>query len=459
MASPDKATILIVDDELQMRRAMETVIARLGHSVIHATNGVEALEVLQRASIDLIVSDLKMPEMNGEQLLATVHELYPQIPFVMITAYGTIDQAVVAMKNGAFDFTTKPFSAEDLERIVSKALKPLAQDVKPTNARKNSTEKTVAIVTADDGFKKVIEIATIIAQSSASVLLQGESGTGKELLARLIHSSSPRRNEAFIAVNCAALPENLLESELFGHEKGAFTGATNAKIGKFELANGGTILLDEISEMAPLLQAKLLRVLQEREVDRVGGQKPIPVDVRVVATTNRNMQQAVAKGDFREDLYYRLNVVPIYVPPLRDRKNDVKLLIEHFIRVFSGQTIKSVSETLLKDLSAHTWPGNIRELQNSCERAVLLARGGELQAQHFLLGSLQSQVTVHKTETSNDLQLRSGMSVAEAEKLLIFETLKATANNRTKAADLLGISIRTLRNKLHEYGADDGESH
>lgn len=448
----ESRNILLVDDEEQMLLAMEAVLARCGYSILTAQHGQEAYEKLQTAKVDLVISDMRMPVMSGSDLLAKIHEHSPRLPVVMITAYGTITEAVTAMKNGAFDFITKPFAAEDLEQVVERALKPVKRVTAPRTTASEQTP-TLAIVTNDPQFKRLLEVAVTIAQSNASVLIQGESGTGKELLARLIHSSSGRSDGPFVAVNCAALPGNLLESELFGHEKGAFTGAVGQKIGKFELANGGTILLDEISEMEPTLQAKLLRVLQEREVDRVGGQKPIPIDVRVVATTNRKIQDCVAAGTFREDLYYRLNVVPLYVPRLADRKGDIRLLVEHFIRRASPGKTKTLTNDLLQSLERYPWPGNIRELQNACERAVLLAVGESLELEHFMLGAIRRSAV----GDSDQLRLQPGLSVAEAEKRLILETLKSTGNNRTKAAELLGISIRTLRNKLHEYGFYDGE--
>ncbi len=453
--SIEKPQVLIVDDEPQMLLAMEAVLKRLSVNVVKSSSGPEALETLKKTKADLIISDMKMPEMTGLELLAKIRESDQSTPVVMITAYGTINQAVDAMKNGAFDFITKPFSAEDLERTIERVFRPQRNGAQASATRSNLTENKagIAIVTNDPGFRSVLEIASTIAQSNASVLIQGESGTGKELVAQLIHQSSRRSSGPFVAVNCAALPGNLLESELFGHEKGAFTGAIGQKIGKFELANGGTILLDEISEMEPVLQAKLLRVLQEREVDRVGGSKPTPIDVRVVATTNRDIRESVKRGEFREDLYYRLNVVPIFMPALRARRGDVRLLTEHFVRKFSGGEIRKLSNELLDSLSQYSWPGNVRELQNACERAVLLGMGGELRAEHFLLGSITPD-----PETSggsdDQLILQPGLSVAEAEKRLILETLKSTGNNRTRAAELLGISIRTLRNKLHEYGVE-----
>lgn len=448
----EKLQVLLVDDEQQMLVAMEAVLARLGHAVLKAGNGQEALETIERSKVDLIISDMRMPVMTGGELLARIHAMPSRIPVVMITAYGTISQAVEAMKNGAFDFITKPFSAEDLERVVERACsggkksQPEREPAKPKNTG-------MAIVTADPQFRKVIEVAVGVAQSSASVLVQGESGTGKELLARLIHQSSGRSGP-FVAVNCAALPENLLESELFGHEKGSFTGALTTKIGRFELANGGTILLDEISEMEPALQAKLLRVLQEREVDRVGASRPIPVDVRVVATTNRDIRKEVQAGRFREDLYYRLNVIPLMVPSLRERKGDVRLLVDYFVKRFSQEGLKKIAPEVMSRLEAYQWPGNVRELQNACERAVLLSPDEVLTAESFLLGSLEQLVSPSEGDA---LRLFSGLSVAEAEKRLIIETLRVTGNNKTKAAELLGISIRTLRNKLHDYGMASGD--
>ena len=490
--------ILIVDDEGQMLLAMEAVLSRLGHKVFKAENGQQALDILaqhnpltddstaqpiqtlgqaKKESIDLVISDMKMPVIDGLTLLTKIKEQYPQLPVSMITAYGSIGQAVEVMRQGAFDFITKPFSGEDLEGLLKRIF--IADDVNESELTKQPvrlaqqvkvSKNDRSIMTNDPALKRILEIAGVVAESGASVLIQGESGTGKELIARFIHTASSRRSGAFVAVNCAALPENLLESELFGHEKGSFTGAIAAKIGKFELAHGGTILLDEISEMDLILQAKLLRVLQEREVDRVGGTKPIPVDVRVIATTNKDLRKHVAEGKFREDLFYRLNIIPLYIPPLRDRKGDVKLLTEHFVRIYSaasasrtggGSPTKLVSKELIAKLESYPWNGNVRELQNACERAVILSMGGELQLEHFMIGvnhtSLDSLIehSIIGTNTANadeaSLSLHAGLSVAEAEKMLINETLKYTNDNRTKAAEMLGISIRTLRNKLQEY--------
>lgn len=452
--------VLVVDDEAQMRNALKSTLESLGATVQLAQNGKEAMRFLEQSSYDLVISDMRMPICTGEDLLKEISQKYSSIPVVMITAYGTITQAVDAMRLGAFDFLTKPFSLEDIESLLERLTKKPTIHAITYSEQKKSSKDSVAIVTNDAKMKELIQTVTHVASSSASVFIQGESGTGKELIAKLLHLSNQNVTGPFVAVNCAALPENLLESELFGHEKGSFTGALSTRIGKFEQANNGTILLDEISEMPLALQAKLLRVLQEREVDRVGGAKPIPVTVRVVATTNRNILDSVKKGEFREDLYYRLNVIPLYIPSLRERKGDIKLLVEYFVNKFSEGKIKSIPQDIVDQLQSYRWPGNIRELQNACERAVLLAIHGALRFSDFV--APQAFEKEQGNTSSSDHGLRAGVTVAEAEKKLIFETLRVTENNKTRAAEMLGISIRTLRNKLHEYGGEqcrdfDGE--
>ncbi len=449
--------ILVADDDAQMQLAVKASLSRAGYDVVVAANGRQALKFLEEDTFDVIVSDQRMPEMTGQELLAAIQERELDIPFIMITAYGTINQAVEAMQLGAADFITKPFSAEDLQRVVERVMSPESKQLRK-GAKKSKRGRP--IITNDAVMIRILEIAEAVAKSDATVLVQGESGTGKELIARLIHASSPRASQPFVAVNCAALPATLLESELFGHEKGAFTGAQSRKVGKFELAHGGTCLLDEISEMDLALQAKLLRVLQEREVDRVGGRDPIPIDVRVIATTNRHLEQAVQEGKFRADLYYRLNVIPITLPPLRERKGDIKLLVDFFMKQYLGQDAPKVSEEALAALINYSWPGNVRELQNAVERAAILSRGRTPDKNDFLLGAgapiqqpapapLAEQVT--KEVEDNRLVIGCGTTVQEMERALIFETLRATNDNRTQAAKLLGISIRTLRNKLNEY--------
>ena len=455
--------ILVADDDADMQLAINASLSRAGYDVTVMSDGLKALNALESETFDLIVSDQRMPEMTGLEFLAEVQAKYNSIPFIMITAHGTINQAVEAMQAGAADFITKPFSQDDLTRTVERVCSP---EQKQFRSKKKRGASSHAIITNDTVMIRVLEVAEAVAKSDATVLVQGESGTGKELIARLIHQSSPRVNQPFVAVNCAALPDTLLESELFGHEKGAFTGAQNRKIGKFELAHGGTILLDEISEMELVLQAKLLRVIQEREVDRVGGREPVSIDVRVVATTNRNLQEMVAAGKFRADLYYRLNVIPVTLPPLRDRVGDVRLLVQHFMKKFLGDDEFEVPTEFLDALSQHQWPGNVRELQNAVERAAILSRGSGLNSADLMLGA-ESGVGVESlirnepigeggSETSTlsgELRIQSGTTVHEMEKRLILETLRTTDSNRTQAAKLLGISIRTLRNKLNEYSA------
>lgn len=436
--------VLIAEDDVHMQLAVQSCVQNAGYEAVVVSDGLQAVKALENP-FDLIISDQRMPNMTGHELLTHVREKFPQIPFVMITAHGTITQAVEAMQAGAADFITKPFSAEDLERVIERVLSPEQREYRSTPR----SSKGKAIITNDPYMIRVLEIVEAVAKSDATILVQGESGTGKELIARMVHQVSPRAEQPFIAVNCAALPANLLESELFGHEKGAFTGAEKRKLGKFELAHGGTILLDEISEMELGLQAKLLRVLQEREVDRVGGSSPISVDVRVVATTNRNLAREAEEGRFRADLYYRLNVIPLTLTPLRERQNDIPLLVEHFMRKVLGAGAAKIPAETMRTLMQYPWPGNIRELQNAVERAAILAQGRSPEVKDFLITA--PPTLAQKIEQETVPSIRSGMTVAEAEKLLIIETLKATGDNRTKAADLLGISIRTLRNKLAEY--------
>ena len=474
--------VLVADDDPQMQLAVKTCLSRKDFDVTVVNNGLSALELLERENFDLIISDQQMPQMSGSELLAALQKKGSEIPLIMITAYGTITQAVEAMQNGAADFITKPFTAQDLERIVERVLLPESKASRQRTPRQNRGRP---IISQDPLMKRVLEVGEAVARSEATVLIQGESGTGKELIARFVHASSRRSQQPFVAVNCAALPASLLESELFGHEKGAFTGAQNRKSGKFEMAHGGTILLDEISEMELALQAKLLRVLQEREVDRVGGKDPISIDVRVLATTNRNLEDNVREGKFRADLYYRLNVIPLTLPPLRERKSDIKLLTEYFMRQFLGENAPRLSDEVLDALMNHPWPGNIRELQNAVQRAAILSAGAAPRQSDFLLSmnpstqlemlredrpvlsnGLSSPATSQPARLADSVEcirdanpisedgslvIRSGTTVQDMEKALILETLRANNNNRTEAAKLLGISIRTLRNKLHDY--------
>ena len=443
--------ILIIEDEEEMRIALTEVLIRNGYSVHTASNGIEGLELFNKEPFNMVITDVKMPKVSGLEVLKEIKKQSPQIPVIMITAYGTIDNAVEAMREGAFDYILKPFSAEILDDTVLRAIRnqtekntanPLIIAPLPTDS--------IKIVTNNLSMKKVIDMALSVAYSSSTILIQGESGTGKEMIAKFIHQNSNRKDKSFVAVNCAALPKDLLESELFGHEKGSFTGAINRKIGKFELANHGTILLDEISEMDMSLQAKLLRVLQEREVDRVGGREPVPIDARVIATTNRNLREAIDEGEFREDLYFRLNVIPIVIPPLRNRKEDISLLIEYFIKKHSSKNKKNVTgmaKDALLMLADYYWRGNVRELENVIERAVLLCKGNLITQEYLFMEAIVEEIKS---------SVKAGVTVREMEKKLIFNTLEQVNGNRTKAAELLGVSIRTLRNKLNEYKNEEG---
>ncbi|MDT8448265.1 MAG: sigma-54 dependent transcriptional regulator [bacterium] len=483
--------ILIVDDEVEMRIAMSAALKKCGFPVELSHNAIDAFNKFKKKEYSLVITDMTMPKRSGIELLKDIKAHRPETPVVLITAYGTIDTALAAMKHGAFDYVQKPFDFDTFIFLIERALAsrnqapmPLAVPEGQAMAAKKGVKKKGGdrskasfkdIITQDEGMRNLMSVAKSIATSKATVLIQAESGTGKELLARYVHNSSDRVEGPFVAVNCAALPENLLESELFGHRKGSFTGATADHRGKFEQAQGGTILLDEISEMPLSLQAKLLRVLQEYVVDRVGGTESIPVDVRVIATTNRDLMESVNQGDFREDLYFRLNVIPLYLPPLRERKGDVRLLANYFIEKhaeINGIEGPPVHEDVYKLLENYNWRGNVRELENVMERALLLCGGGQIQVSNLLMtpkAITQPQHARPKDQSAspaapaanqgspapaaddNHLVIALGTPMAEVEKMVILKTLEANADNKTKTADILGISIRTLRNKLNEY--------
>jgi DNA-binding NtrC family response regulator len=453
------APILVVDDESEMRSALSHALTRGGFSVENAANGTEALVKLKKDAFSMVITDLKMPEMSGMEVLDAVKKSSPKVPVIMITAFGSVHNAVKAMQEGAADYLVKPFSFETLENTVKKVLKSPDGNVhtKPgkQNATTSSTVKT--IVTQDPKLLDILKLARNVASSRSTILIQGESGTGKELLAAYIHEHSGYADEPYVAVNCAALPDTLAESELFGHEKGAFTGAVNRKMGKFELAKHGTVVLDEISEMTRPLQAKLLRVLQEREVDRVGGSRPVAMHARVVAISNMDLKKAVTDGKFREDLYYRVNVVPITIPPLRERKGDIPLLVNHFLERYceiNQQDMMQISDAAMAELKNNSWKGNIRELENTIERAVLISSGSEVLPEHLILDAVDAE---KRSQTA--VPMKAGMTVREMERQLITRTLDEVNDNRTRAAELLGISIRTLRNKLKEYKQELENTH
>jgi len=420
--------ILVVDDDAQMRMALSEAIQRLGYSATLCDGGADALGKLAHAAYSLIVTDMKMPRMDGLTFLKEVRKRVGNLPVLVITGFGTVENAVETMKEGATDYLMKPFSFDTL----TKSIQSIMARVSPDRD----------LLTASPDMQRIVQLAGNLAANDITVLITGESGTGKELLARHIHRKSRRKDNPFVAVNCAAIPENLLESELFGHEKGAFTGAGERKKGKVELADSGTILLDEIGEMPMLLQAKLLRVLQEREIDRVGGKDPVKVDVRVIATTNRDLALECAEGRFREDLFYRLNVFPLRVPPLRERPEDIPVLAEHFIRNFSavaGKTIRGCSEEVIADLQQMPWRGNVREFENVLQRAVFLCSGDTVGR-----GDLMMDHAAPRPAANGKLR--------DMEKEMIMKTLKEVNGNKAKAAKLLGVSVRTVRNKLSEYG-------
>ena len=444
--------ILVVDDDSYVRESTEEILRRKGYQVDTSANGKDALVLLDEADFDLILSDIKMPEMDGIELLAAAKGKYPDIHVIMMTAFGSVDNAVEAMRKGAYDYIQKG-SADptEIELVVERALK--YQDSQRENNRLRSELQDKYsfnnMIGKAHNMEQVFDLIDTVADSRATVLVTGESGTGKELVARALHYNSSRRSAPFIRLNCAALPKDLMESELFGHEKGAFTGAIKQTRGRFEMADGGTLLLDEISEIDPALQAKLLRVLQEREFERIGSTQTIKVDVRIVATTNRDLQKEVKAGNFREDLYYRLNVIEMGLPPLRERKEDIPALVQNFVAKYNeenGKRVTGVADDTLDALLAYDWPGNIRELENYTERAVVVARGEALAPDDY------PQRLTSGPQGRDDGGIHVGMTVHEMERRLIMKTLESCQGNRTEAAGMLGISTRTLRNKLHEYG-------
>jgi len=444
--------ILIVDNEPDSRSAFTETLSSSGFSVVSAASGLQALEKFGQGEYSLVIADMKLPEMSGMEVLTQVKKVSPHVPVIMTTANGTIETAVEAMQRGASDFILKPFSPEALELVVKNACKKSNGKATAKSGRDDGWGRypSKTMVTEDPRLLKVLKLAKEIAPTRATVLIQGESGTGKELLAAFIHRYTGESDRPYVAINCASLPDGLAESELFGHERGSFTGAVGKKKGKFELANHGTIVLDEISEMPLPIQAKLLRTLQERSVDRVGGVKPIPVDVRVIAITNRDLKRTVKAGNFREDLFYRINVIPLTIPPLRERKGDIPILVQHFLEKYCSlnqRPAKKMSKEALSVLMSLEWKGNVRELENTVERAVLLCSENTILPQHLFLEFVEGSVN----DTPVSPSIRAGLTVREMERELIVNTLKEVDDNRTHAAEMLGISIRTLRNKLKEY--------
>jgi DNA-binding NtrC family response regulator len=463
--------IIVLEDDPIVRRNLEQLLRGQRYDVAVAETIAAARDLMARDTFDLIFLDVRLPDGEGTDLLRELQTQAQKPLVVMITGFGSVESAVECMRNGAFDYMLKPFSADQLQVTLKKAEnynQLLKVNAYFSNAEEDDTGYELQGQSA--AIESLRQLIRKVARTQATVLIAGESGTGKELVARALYRQSPRANAPFIKVNCAAVPENLIESEFFGHEKGAFTGALNKREGRFELAHGGTILLDEISEISPQVQAKLLRVLQERELERVGGNRTLKVDVRVLATTNRHLEESVARKEFRQDLYFRLNVVPIHVPPLREHMEDVPYLAQQFMPRFArkhGVRVRGMSDRCLAHLQAHHWPGNVRELQNVIERAVILCGdSGLLEPEHLGFSNIGSSISssasvaLDQTATASVPSPSAApapaaqaiMSLAEVEKRHIFAAMDKTTGNRTHAAKLLGISVRTLRNKLNEYG-------
>jgi len=475
------AKILVADDEQNLRRVLVALLRREGHEVVQAASGLEAIEKL--ADVDVVITDLRMPGADGMEVLRTASKSYPQTPVIMITAYGSVGQAVEAIKAGAFDYIEKPFEQDAIRVIVDKAIgQASANKLAPQPTLYPPTGETTTgrygIVGQSVELQAIFAVIEKVADTPSTVLITGESGTGKELVAKALHEQSSRKNQPFIKINCAAIPKTLMESELFGYEKGAFTGATSSKPGRFELADGGTLFLDEIGEIPVEMQVKLLRAIQESEFERVGGLKTIKVDVRLITATNRDLEQEIARGNFRDDLYYRLNVVPLQIPPLRRRQGDIPLLVTHIIKKFNERLKKSITgiaDDALAALEAHTWPGNIRELENVLERTILFTKGDRIERADLQLGSTPDVPTALPRTTTNEsgslpqldddddggsevsgsLKDAVRAETARVERELIVKALDETGGNVTQAARLLKISRKSLQMKMKEFGLRD----
>jgi two-component system response regulator HydG len=439
--------LLIVDDDPSNLESLARIFHRERVEVLTATDGKEALAVLRKARVSVVLTDLMMPSMNGLDLLRAAKTVSPETEFILMTAFGTVETAVEAMKEGAWDFVTKPFKRIQIVKAVRRALdrQTLVLENQALGAELEGSRRDRSIIGNSIAIRQTLDLVSQVAPSSATVLLTGESGTGKELVARALHRSSRRDKRPFIAVNCAALPETLLEAELFGHEKGAFTGATSQRQGRFELADTGTLFLDEIGETTPQLQVKLLRALQEGEFERVGGSRLVRVDVRVVAATNANLRAEVEAGRFREDLFYRLNVIHVDLPPLRDRKDDVALLAHHFLRKYAEKNAKQIggiTKAAIDRMMTWSWPGNVRELENAIERAVVLCRGDAID-----VDELPPHIRQGDTE-ARFLNVPIGTPLADIEEMVIRETLAVTKGDKRLAAQLLGIATRTIYRKI-----------
>ena len=444
--------ILIIDDEEHLCWALEKGLRQEGYQVLTTTRGKEGLKLIQNETPSLVILDLKMPEMDGLEVLIKAKDLIPKLPVIIITAHGSIDTAIEAMKLGAIDYITKPFDIDELKIVVKQALTVSRLREEVVFLRSELNKKHGKILGNSPAIQEVNTLVERVADSNATVLITGESGTGKEVIALSIHNLSYRREKAYVPINCAALTESLLESELFGHEKGSFTGAVVRKIGRFELAHKGTLFLDEVTEMPLSMQVKLLRVLQERQFERVGGTESIQIDVRIIAATNRDPMDCIKKGTFREDLYYRLNVLPIHIPPLRLRTEDIPLLVMYFLKKFNPSQEQMISSEALELLMNYEWPGNIRELQNVIERSVILSQGNNIKVLH--LPKEIQKVEYRKNEADQGLILNfpdQGISFDEVERELILKALEKSSGNQTKAASLLGLTRSALLYRAQKY--------
>ncbi len=444
-----KYSVLVVDDDPLVNEMMVETIKRLNYDVKSVFSGEEATAVLNERTYDIVLTDLKMDEISGIDLLRKIKQNNSETVVVLMTAFGTIEHAVKAIKFGAYDFLIKPVIPDTIEHILNRISEILSLRLQNSLMKTDLEHKFQNIIGKSKVMKEIFDLIQSVAKARSTIMITGDSGTGKELVARAIHYSSDRREMPFVTLNCAALPENLVETELFGHEKGAFTDAKKTHRGKFELADGGTLLLDEISEMPYNLQSKLLRVIQEREFERVGSGTPISVDVRIIATSNRNLKEFIAKGKFREDLFYRLNVIPIHMTPLEDRKEDIKLLVDHFIHKFNvenNRNVVGIDQSAFNLLLNYHWPGNVRELENVIERAVVTGNSDTLTEDDFPIELALGRVG------ENVPNLKIPMKLEEGSKYLILKTLEKYNGNKTRAAEALGVSARTIRNKLMEYG-------
>jgi two-component system response regulator HydG len=457
--------ILLVDDHKPFRDSLAKILEGEGFRVFPASDGEEALDVLRKEFVHLVLTDLKMPKMDGVELLKVAKTIRPETEVILITGYGTVDTAVTAMKDGAFDYIQKPFKPREILKLVRKAVEKqaLVLQNRMLQERIKDFQKVEKIVGRSPAMKKVLEIVAQVAPSSATVLIQGESGTGKEVIAQAIHDLSPRANRPFIKVSCAALPETLLEAELFGYERGAFTGAIARKEGRFELANGGTLFLDEIGEVSPTVQVKLLRVLQVGEFERLGGTKTIRADVRIVAATNMNLLEAVERRIFREDLYSRLNVITLTLPPLREREGDIPLLAHHFLEIFkkkNNKEVKGFTQEALEVMLQYSWPRNVRQMENAIERAVVLTKGdmiapGDLPPE--ILKAVEPRVERALLMDEKTISISLGTPLETIEKRVIEETLRYSRGDKNLASKILGISARTIYRKIEEDIKDDSK--